>query len=450
MSPRPMTHHRWKLFPLSIRTSLVAIVLLPLAISIGLASTVVASQSSIRGQAVTARRSSLYLDSLLRARIDVYTEYVDTASIVAAQAYHVSNAELNSLMGLNVRAAMIDARRAVDHQKVFRPLGVFAPEYAQLVALRRAVTRGSASPVEVESFFNGFGSTIDALWETTFKTLAEDQPVGRFGRYEEPACSPQLLLRRLHVRSRRGEPAGWWISGDGADDCVHPGGDRESHCQSPPVRGDDVELSRRARPAGRRRVEGTGERPTRPQFRELCHARHRGRAGEAECRRTPDDTAAISAIAKSEVEWANSLTNVVLASSADLRVATASQAALGHACPHLTFLFMLLLVLGAIGSVLAFGRAIRRPLAHIASALKSVQAGRARVPPTRRDRTTGDLAGVRGVQRDVLDAARRAGTGHRTLQRRARRPRTATPAARANGRGSAVGTQQASGIGASQ
>ena len=110
-SAAPIIHHRWKLFPLSIRTSLVAIVLPPLAISIGLASTVVVSQSSIRGQAVTARRSSLYLDSLLRARIDVYTEYVDTASIVAGQAYHVSNAELNSILGLNVRAAMIHARR---------------------------------------------------------------------------------------------------------------------------------------------------------------------------------------------------------------------------------------------------------------------------------------------------------------------------------------------------
>jgi diguanylate cyclase (GGDEF)-like protein len=41
---------------------------------------------------------------------------------------------------------------------------------------------------------------------------------------------------------------------------------------------------------------------------------------------------------------------------------------------------MLLLALGAIGSVLAFSRAVRRPLAHIASALKSVQEGDLELP----------------------------------------------------------------------
>jgi diguanylate cyclase (GGDEF)-like protein len=89
---------------------------------------------------------------------------------------------------------------------------------------------------------------------------------------------------------------------------------------------------------------------------------------------------AISEIARSEVEWADSLTNVVLASSADLRVATANQA--GSATRNLTIisLALLLLVLGAIGSVLAFGRAIRRPLVRIASALKSVKEGELEFP----------------------------------------------------------------------
>ena len=110
------------------------------------------------------------------------------------------------------------------------------------------------------------------------------------------------------------------------------------------------------------------------------------------------DSAAISAIAKSEVEWSNSLTDVVLASSADLRVATASQANSSTRALYLTCLFMLLLVLGVIGSVLAFGRAVRRPLAQMASALKSVHEGELDLPRTRRDRATGDLAGVGGVQ----------------------------------------------------
>jgi diguanylate cyclase (GGDEF)-like protein len=92
------------------------------------------------------------------------------------------------------------------------------------------------------------------------------------------------------------------------------------------------------------------------------------------------DTAAISEIARSEVEWANSLTNVVLASSDDFRVATATQANDATRDLTLTSLAMLFLVLGAIGSVLAFGRAIRRPLARIASALKCVQEGELEFP----------------------------------------------------------------------
>ena len=111
---------RYGLFPLSIRTSLVALVLLPLLLAIGLAATVVANQSSIRGQAITARRSSLFLNTLLRARIDVYTEYVASASIVAAQAYHLSGAELDSLLGLNVQAALIDARRRLITRRCLR------------------------------------------------------------------------------------------------------------------------------------------------------------------------------------------------------------------------------------------------------------------------------------------------------------------------------------------
>jgi hypothetical protein len=192
MSTRP-ARRRWRLLPLSIRTSLVALVLFPLAIAIGLASVKVANQSSLRGQAVTARQSSLFLDSLLRARIDVYNEYVGSESIVAAQAYHVSAAKLNSILGVNVQATLIAARRTVDQQKVLGPKGAFAPEYAELLILRRAITGGSASSPEVESFFNRFGSTIDALWENSFTTLAKSSQSAR--------CS-QFLLRRIHIRPR--------------------------------------------------------------------------------------------------------------------------------------------------------------------------------------------------------------------------------------------------------
>ena len=379
MSTGRLSRQWGRLFPLSIRTSLVALVLLPLAIAIGLGSTVVANQSSIRGQALAARQSSLFLNSLLRARIDVYTEYVDSASLVAAQTYHVSDAELNSLLGLNVRAALIEARGNVDHQKVFGRKGAFAPEYAQLLELRRRVTGGSASSVEVESFFNSFGSTIDALWETTFETLASASQSAN-------SAATKDRLAALHSSFDA------FTSGL-AEESLQGGGSLETVLTVPSTPSEIESLIVSHQKFG----EATSSFPAAlgPQgaaaWKVLMNDR-RSRSFESFVtlgiavglgRATPPfagGSMAISEIAKSEVEWSNSLTNVVLASSADFRVATVTQAASATRALYLTVLLMLVLVLGAIGGALAFGRSIRRPLAKIALALKSVQEGKLEFP----------------------------------------------------------------------
>jgi diguanylate cyclase (GGDEF)-like protein len=372
-------HRRWRLFPLSIRTSLVALVFLPLAIAVGLASTVVTNQSSVRDQAVMARQSSLVLNSLLRARIDVYAEYVASASIVAAQAYHVSAAELNSLIGVNVQATLVVARRTVDQQKVLGPHGVFAPQYARLLALRRAISDASTSPAQVESFFNGFGSTIGARWDGVFDRLSKSS---------QSADSADTKARLVAL----GSSFDAFTSGLG-EESLQGGGSLESVLVNSVTAGGTESLI-----ISHQQFEATvANFPAAlgPQgataWEALVHNRLSSRfqgyvalgiaAGLGN--RVPpyaNKTTEISAIAKSEVEWANSLTAVVLASSADLRVATASQASSATWDLILTFLSMLLLVLAAIGSVLAFGRAIRRPLARIASALKSVQEGELEFP----------------------------------------------------------------------
>jgi diguanylate cyclase (GGDEF)-like protein len=357
----------------------VALVFLPLAIAVGLASTVVANQSSIRDQAVMARQSSLVLNSLLRARIDVYAEYVASASIVAAQAYHVSAAELNSLIGVNVQATLVVARRTVDQQKVFGFHGVFAPQYARLLALRRAISDASTSPAQVESFFNGIGSTIDARWDGVFDRLSKSS---------QSADSADTKDRLVAL----GSSFDAFTSGLG-EESLQGGGSLESVLVNSVTAGGTESLI-----ISHQQFEATVANfpdALGPQgaaaWEALVHNRLSGRfegyvalgiaAGLGN--RVPpyaNKTTEISAIAKSEVEWANSLTAVVLASSADLRVATASQAASATRDLTVTFLSMLLLVLGAIGSVLAFGRAIRRPLARIASALKSVQEGELEFP----------------------------------------------------------------------
>jgi len=378
MSTRP-TRHRWRLFPLRIRTSLVALVFLPLAIAVGLASTVVANQSSVRGQALMARQSSLVLNSLLRARIDVYAEYVASASIVAAQTYHVSAAELDSLTGVNVQATLVDARRTVDRQKVFGPEGEFAPDYAELLVLRRAITRGSASPAEVESFFNGFGSTIGARWDGVFDSLSKSSQtadsVDTKNRLAALGSSFDAFTSGLGEES---------LQGGGSLETVLVNTVTAAGTESLIVSHQQFEATVSNFPAA---LGPQGAAAWEALVHDRLSSRFEGyvslgiAAGLGS--RVPPfagKTTEISEIAKSEVEWANSLTAVVIASSADLRVATASQAGSATRDLTLTFLSMLLLVLGAIGSVLAFGRAIRRPLARIASALKSVQEGQLEFP----------------------------------------------------------------------
>jgi diguanylate cyclase (GGDEF)-like protein len=378
MSLRPVTRHRWRLFPLSIRTSLVALVLLPLAIAIGLASTAVANQSSVRGQAVAARQSSLFLDSLLRARVDVYTEYVASASIVAAKEYHLSTAELNAILGSNVQATLINARHAVDQQKVFEPQGVFASEYMQLVALRRAITGDSASPAQVASVFNGLGSTIDGFWEKTFATLEtssqSSDSVATRNRLGALSSSFEAFSSGLAEENLQG----------GSLESVLVNSFTAAAIESLIVSHQQFDQATSRFPSALGPRGAAAWKVLSDQRLSRSFDSYVTLAIAVGLEKGPPayagDTAAISEIARSEVEWAHSLTSVVLASSADLRVATATQAASATRDLYLTCFFMLALILGAIGSVLAFSRAVRRPLAHIASALKSVQEGELEVP----------------------------------------------------------------------
>jgi len=379
MSPH-LAHGRRRFLPLSISTSLVALVVLPLAIAIALAATVVANQASIRAQAVTTRQSSLELDSLLRARIDVQAEYVFSASIVAAQAYHVSAAELDLLTGVNVQKSLAEARRAVDRQRgVFGPKGAFAPEYARLLALRRKISRGGESFVAVASFFSNFNAAIDAHWDAVFRSLSKSS---------QSTASTETKSRLAAV----GSTFDAFESGLG-EDSLQGGGSIETVLETSVTAADikdllvnhqqfETTVSDFPAALGPEATAAWKKLVTNPLSRRFEGYVALATAVSLGSRVPPyaGTTNKISAIAKSEVAWGDSLSSVVLASSADLRVATASQA--DSATRYLTLISvaMFLLVLGAIGSVVIFGRAIRRPLSRIASALNSVQEGELEFP----------------------------------------------------------------------
>jgi hypothetical protein len=61
---------------------LVLVVLIPLGATFGFASAASAHQSTSRDQAISARRTSLDLDTIMYARAAVTREYVLTAAIV--------------------------------------------------------------------------------------------------------------------------------------------------------------------------------------------------------------------------------------------------------------------------------------------------------------------------------------------------------------------------------
>jgi diguanylate cyclase (GGDEF)-like protein len=365
---------RQRIFPLSIQTSLVIVVLIPLMIAAGLASTFVLHQTSARRQAVTARQSSLVLDSLLRARVDVYAEYVPSAALLAVTTYHISIEQIDALLGVNFQANLVGARKAIDQLPIFRPTGALATDYAELVTLRQAIDQGRATPDEVESFFNRLGSTIDTRWRNTFATLVDDSE-----------SSASVTTR--HRLSALGSSFDAFTSGLG-EESLQGGGSLETMLTSAStpseveglivahqqfessVRGFPEALGPKARVAW----AGLNRNPLTKSFSndvELAMTAGLGHGAPPYA----TDSGAIGEIGRSEVEWDTSLTNVVLASSADLRVATVDQANSATRALYLTFLFMLLLILAAIGAVVILGREVRGPLARIVAAASSVREG---------------------------------------------------------------------------
>ncbi len=427
------SHQRRRILPLSIRTSLVIVLLVPLVTVVGLASTLVVHQLSTRHHAVSARQSSLTLDALLRARVDLYAEYIPSEAVVVARGYKVSPATLNSLLGVNVQAELIHSRRVVDQQAAFGPEGAFRTQYAQLVRLRHAIDAATASPTEVATLFNGFGAQIEDRWQDTLNSLS----------YTNASSDSATTKSRL---AALGLSFDAFTSGLGEEN-LKGGGSLETllTATATPAQVQNLIVSHQQFETATASFPGalgphgaaawkslTGARPT----REFAGYVQTGIAVGLGHLAPPIATSsnAIGGIARIEVAWADSLTKLVLASSVDLRTATADQASAATHTLVLTCILTFLLVVLVVGAVVVFSRQVRRPLDDIVAAATSVREGRARHPCTRRVRAQGAGAGRGGVQRHGLHAPGRAGASHRALRRRARRTGSDAPVARTNGR----------------
>jgi diguanylate cyclase (GGDEF)-like protein len=368
-----------RLFPLSIRTSFVVILLVPLLIVMGISSTVVAHQLSARRQAVSARQSSLALDALLRARVDLYDEYIPSQAIVVARSYQVTPAALNALLGVNVQAQLVTARRAVDRQMVFGTTGAFHAQYAQLARLRRAIDNSAASGSQVATLFNHIGSEITSQWQDTFNNLS----------YSDPSAESSTTKARLTALD---SSFGAFTSGLGEEN-LQGGGSLETlltatatpaQVQSLIVSHEQFVASTRSFPAslgphGAAAWKALADSLVTSRFEASVQT---GIAVGLGHLAPPFTTSSgeIGEIARVEVAWANSLTAVVLASSVDIRTATADQANSATRALVVTYALTSLLVVLALGAVLILGRHVRRPLDQIVAAATSVQEGELDIP----------------------------------------------------------------------
>jgi diguanylate cyclase (GGDEF)-like protein len=355
------------------------VLLVPLLIAVGLASTVVVHQLSARHQAVTARQSSLALDSLLRARVDIYAEYIPSQAIVAAHSYHLTPAALDSLLGADVQAELVASRRTVDHQAAFGSTGAFRTEYGQLVRLRHSIDQGTASSAEVATVFNAIGTEVEGRWDETFGHLSDTNASS-----DSPTTKSRLTALGLSF--------GAFTSGLGEEN-LQGGGSLESlltatatpaQVQSLIVSQQQFEASTRSFPGslgpqGAAAWKSLADGPQTKRFSGYVQTGITVGLGHLAPPFSPSSTA-ITEIARTEVAWASSLTNLVLASSVDLRTATTDQANSATRALTITVIITFLFLLLAGTAVLILGRQVRRPLDSIVAAATSVREGELEIP----------------------------------------------------------------------
>ncbi|HVB90875.1 MAG TPA: diguanylate cyclase [Acidimicrobiales bacterium] len=363
-----------RFLPLSIRTSLVALALVPLAASVGLAATIVVHESAIHNQAEVDNRTTLELDSLLRARAALTAEYLDSVEVVVGQSFHLSVAQVSALLGVDVQAHLAAARRSEDRQPVFAPGGLLHGRYAQLVDLRQSVDRGATTVAPVEAFFNGLKAAINARWLLAFDRLSTESAATA-----SPGTEDRLTaLGRSFAASTAG------LAEDPLVEAVLT-------TTAPPAEVQDLIVARQAyQTAVQGFPQGLGPKATtawgtvahNPLTTEFDHAAALAVTVGLGHETPPYATnvPAVAVLGKSEAYLVTAMTNLVVTGSADLRTATTSQAGSATRALELTYVLMALLILAEVAVAVSLGRAIRRPLARIAAAAQSIRAGEFELP----------------------------------------------------------------------
>ena len=376
---RTRHHLGSRLFPLSIRTSFVVFLLVPLLIVLGVASTVVGHQLSTGDQADATRQSSLTLDQLLRARVDLYDEYIPSQAIVVARTYQVSPATLNSLLGTDVQTELTDSRETVDRQSSFGAAGEFRGEHAQLVQLRRGIDDGTASASDVATLFNQIGSEVDDRWQFIFNRLSTTGASS-----DSPATKNRLNALGLSFSAFTSGLGEENLQGGGSLETLLTSAATPAQVQNLVVSHAQFVVSTRSFPTslgphGTAAWNSLADGPIATRFATYVQTGIAVGLGHLALRTPPAPPKSVRLHA-SKWHGRNSLTDVVLASSVDLRTATADQANSATRALIAAYALTSLFVVLALGTVLILSRQVRRPLDHIVAAATSVREGELDIP----------------------------------------------------------------------
>ena len=359
---------------LSIRTSVMVVTLVPLILAGALAGTMVGHQLSSLRQAVAVRQSSLALDSVLRARTGVYAEYVASQSEVTARAYGVTPAALDALLGVNVAHELLTARRAVDHEALFQPGGAFHPGFTRLERLRTSIDRSSATSAQVTAVFDGLDTTIEDRWRDTFarEMAASNGPDNAATRERLAALGSSFTTFTSGV----GEES---FSGGGSLESVLTATATASQVENLLTSRQQFADATRSFPRslGPRATAAWTALEKGPQTRAFSNDVQTAIVAGLDHRAPPGstDSTRIGPIARSEVAWANSLATLVLASSADLRSASAQQARAATEDLVITLVLTLVAITVVVVATFVLSRRVRRPLDEIVEAAESIREG---------------------------------------------------------------------------
>jgi diguanylate cyclase (GGDEF)-like protein len=375
---RPSHHgdlRRRRLFPLSLRASLVLVVLAPIAATVGFASMTAIGRWSSRNEAVTASKATLELDSLIQARAAINDEYVPSAAIVYAAAYKVTPAGLDALLGIDFAGELVTARRLVDEQAVLRTTPSLAPDYRALLALRRSESDGTASFAEVQSVFGSIGSAIDARSMRAFGTLSKEAGASGSLAMRNGLTALQAALAAFTSGAREATFAQDVLTRPTTATQVD-----ELIVANEQFRSAVADFPAELGPGGTAVWDAMTRSPQVHTFNAaVLLAIHVGLRHE-----TPPYEAKIKthgSVFKAEVEQSAYLTSLVLGASADLRVVTASQESSATKWLVTDLLAMALLLVVELGGALILSRAAGRPLARIVKAAGAVYAGEFDLPP---------------------------------------------------------------------